>query len=73
MMQEDKAYIDQSETGRRDVMGSNLALDVPQNEDYASKDIQAQIHRIEDPEYAHAKKTYMRKLDLIICPMISLL
>lgn len=42
-------------------------------ENHAVEDIQKHAHRQDDPEWTTAQKRYLRKLDLIILPMISLL
>ena len=41
--------------------------------DYAPDEIQKNVQSLEDPEVARAYKSYMRKLDLIILPTITLL
>lgn len=44
-----------------------------QANDYAPPDVQKAAHRLDDPEWILAQKRYLRKLDLIILPMISTL
>lgn len=46
---------------------------LPQGDDYAQEDIQKAAHRLDDPEWITAQKQYLRKLDFIILPTISLL
>ncbi|KAF2807539.1 MFS general substrate transporter [Mytilinidion resinicola] len=41
--------------------------------DYAPDDVQKKSRNLEDPEWAIQQKRYLRKLDFIILPMISLL
>lgn len=44
-----------------------------QTNDYASRDIQKVAHRLDDTKFFLAQKRYLRKLDLTILPMISIL
>jgi len=44
-----------------------------QTNDYASPEVQKAAHRFDDSGYILAQKRYLRKLDLIILPMISTL
>jgi len=46
---------------------------VPQQDEYAPADIQKEVHILEDPEWIAKQKNYLRKLDLILMPTISIL
>ena len=58
------AHIEQS--GRADA-------DNDPADDYALEDAEKQAQRLHDPAWLDAQKRYLRKLDLIILPTISLL
>lgn len=40
---------------------------------YAAADVQKEVQHLDSPEMSLARKRYLRKLDLIILPMISVL
>lgn len=44
-----------------------------QQDDYAPTDVQKEVRMLDDPEWVNKQKRYLRKLDFILMPTISLL